>query len=309
MRTISKIYFIMTRTLRALDIVKVTSLPKVRGLIYTLFSKLANYYYKKIKGIVLSEFIDETNSIISLTTYGVRTNKVYITLDSIFSQSVRPYKVILWLSEEEYSLRSLPVELKSRMEKYDFFEVRFCEDLKPHKKYYYSMALFPENNIITADDDVFYPHDWLATLITLHRRYPSSIACNNAHKITTCDGSICPYDDWFCLTSEQGPSLLLCPIGVGGVLYPPYSLHKDVFRKDIIRDACLNADDLWLRTMGMLNETTVVNSNRYSYTFLSVEGAKATALSNSNVIGGRNDIQLQNILTIYGDQINKILFK
>ena len=102
MRTISKIYFIMTRTLRTLDVVKVTSLPKVRGLIYTLFSKLANYYYKKIKGIVLSEFIDETNSIISLTTYGVRTNKVYITLDSIFSQSVRPYKVILWLSDEVY---------------------------------------------------------------------------------------------------------------------------------------------------------------------------------------------------------------
>lgn len=32
---------------------------------------------------------------------------------------------------------------------------------------------------------------------------------------------ITPYSDWLASPDEMGPDMLLVPIGVGGVLYPP----------------------------------------------------------------------------------------
>ena len=61
--------------------------------------------------------------------------------------------------------------------------------------------------------------------------------------------------------------------------------------------------------MGLLNGTKVVNTCKYSYTFLSINGAKSTALSISNVIDGGNDIQLRNILNIYKNQLSKIVYE
>lgn len=299
----------MLKLLNFLGFLRVSKLPYVKGVIYAYFSRKVNNIYNKGCSIKISDTIDLTYSIVSLTTYGERTNKVHITLDSIFSQTIRPYKVMLWLSKEEYSKETIPFELKKRLVDYPFFEIGFCDDLKPHKKYYEAMLQNPNNNIITADDDVFYPSNWLETLLKHHRLYPKFIICNNAHKMTIHHGTIGEYGSWKFLTQEIGPSLLLCPIGVGGVLYPPGSLNQDVFKKEVIVGACLNADDLWLKIMGLLNGTKVVNTCKYSYTFLSINGAKSTALSISNVIDGGNDIQLRNILNIYKNQLSKILYE
>lgn len=307
MELITRKYMQMLTILRVLGCFKITKIPKVKGAIYSYYSKKVTRMYNNISKIKDSDRTDNTKSIISLTSYGVRINKVHITLDSIFSQSIRPYKVILWLSEDEFNIETIPIELKIRLSQYKNFDIGFCEDLKPHKKYYETMLRYGNHNIITADDDVFYPVDWLETLLELHKDYPYAIVCNNAHKMTILNGAINCYEKWQFLTKETGPSLLLCPVGVGGVLYPPGTLHHDLYNKDLIKSTCLYADDLWLKTMGLLNRTKVVNSNKYSYTFLSIDGSKETALSNNNVIGGGNNLQLHNIMKIYKSKIEDIL--
>ena len=38
--------------------------------------------------------------------------------------------------------------------------IRFCEDLKAHKKYYYAFKEYPDDIVITVDDDVIYPQEY-----------------------------------------------------------------------------------------------------------------------------------------------------
>lgn len=307
MNSYSKVYIWMTKVMSVYKKLGISNINGLKGTTYRLFSKIANFDYLYNNNQHLSTIIDNSNTIVTLTTYGDRTRTVYRTLDSIFHQSVRPYKVILWLSDNEYTVDNLPNTLIKRMQLYPFFEVRFCKDLKSHKKYYETLKLYPNNSFITADDDVFYPFDWLETLLSLSKDNPGMICCTNAHLMNVKYGRIESYNTWERLTDMEGPSLYLCPVGIGGVLYPPFSLYKDVLNVECIIKTCINADDLWLRIMGILNKTSVVKSNKYPYSFLSVNGTQKNALSKTNVLKNKNDIQLMNILELYEDDVEEIL--
>ena len=296
----------MSFCIKTLTYTKLNKIKGLVGLIYYGFSWVANILYKSDKQIIVSCNIRK-DTVVSLTTYGERTKTVHITIDSILSQSIRPYKIILWLSETEYNSSNLPMELVWRMQKYNFFDVAFCEDLKPHKKYFESMKKYPNYNVVTADDDVFYPVNWFETLINLHLSNPTSICCTMAHKITLSDGIINEYNKWEKRTLCTGPSLFLCPVGIGGVLYPPNSLSKDVFNIEVIKATCLYADDLWLKTMSLINGTNVVKSNKYYSEFLCVKGSQLLSLSKLNVTKKKNDVQMKKIIKIYNDEIYKKL--
>ena len=204
----------------------------------------------------------------------------------------------------------MPKKLLERWSNCPIFEIGFCEDLKPHKKYYETMVQFPDYTTVTADDDVFYPSNWLESLIQLNKKYPDYISCTIAHELTfSADGNINNYSEWMHQTKNEGPSFLLCPVGAGGVLYPSNSLYADIFRKDIIYNTCLYADDLWLKVMSLLNSTPVVKTTAFGYGFLTVNGAEKSALSISNVKGNKNDLQLMQIMNIYGDQVKKVIEK
>ena len=306
MRRIDFFYFLFLKVIIILRLVHLDKIPGITGGLYKISSYFANLIYTitLFFGIKVSKNVQD-DVIVSLTSYGSRAHNVYKTIDTLLSQSVKPLKIILWLSETEFNIDNIPVSLRIRQKKYNHFEVRFCEDLKSHKKYYEAMKMFPNINIVIADDDVFYPKDWLLTLLELHNQHPQSVCCCIAHKILIKDNKISEYERWEHNTKEKGPAMNLCPVGVGGVLYPPSSLSSNVFNKDQIITTCINADDLWLRIMGIISRTNVVHTNRFSYPFLSVAGAEKNALSKSNVLEKKNDDQLQNILKLYGNLVYK----
>ncbi len=306
-----KYYRCLQSVLKILRKMNLYNVKGIKGALYRFFSKIANFRYKPLSKEKMKELKNGTNHlIISLTTYGSRTNRVHMTLDSLFLQTVKPEKVILWLSEDEYTgkLDELSKEIVERVENIKWFEVRFCEDLKPHKKYFETMRAYPDATVVTVDDDVFYPSDWLEELVNLSDNNPGCICCTTAHYMTTDSlGNIKSYSDWIHSTDEIGPSLFLCPIGVGGVLYPPHCLYEDVFDKDFIVENCLKADDLWLKIMSLLKNTMVVRGSRYSYTFLSVQGSEKDGLSLVNVLQNKNDEQLNCIMRKYGDSVKEML--
>lgn len=304
-------YFELLDMFKMLKRYHLYNIPKVKGSIYKYYTKKANSSFRELTVNEMSDINPNLNSkvIVSLTTYGERTKLVYITIDTIMRQTVKPYKVILWLSEEEYpnGEEDLPDALLIRLNNCPIFEIRFCEDLKPHKKYYEAMTQYPDYTIVTADDDVFYPSNWLETLILLHMKYPDCICCSVAHEITIDeDGEIMKYSEWNHQVDKVGPSMRLCPVGVGGVLYPPASLNIDYCKKDIIKKTCLYADDLWLKTMSLLNHTPVVRTSMFGYGFLTVNGVEKSALSLSNVKENKNDTQLQSIMCIYGKYVREV---
>ena len=95
--------------------------------------------------------------IISLTTYSLRIHNVYIALESLLNQTIKPNRIILWLAEEEFNEANLPISVLRLKER--GVEIRFCEDYKSYKKLIPTLREFPEAIIITVDDDVIYPMD------------------------------------------------------------------------------------------------------------------------------------------------------
>ena len=81
------------------------------------------------------------------------------------------------------------------------------------------------------------PNDLVLSLYNSYLNDMDKISCLRASVITfKNDGTVAPYNEW--LTSKYTGDLNIdvFPVGVGGVLYPPNSLHKDVLSRRFIYD-------------------------------------------------------------------------
>lgn len=271
------------------------------GIIRYLVKYLIPLGYKVSKrSVVLGNINSKTNQevVISLTSYGERVYQLHWCLESLFRQSISPTRIVLWLADTEYSESTIPSNLKPFIKL--GLEVRFCEDLRSHKKYFGSINLWPDAIIVTVDDDVFYPEKMLENLLESYYSHPSCISCYRAHSIKVDNDSVSPYLNWgFASPGIKGPSHNLVAVGVGGVLYPPSSLSSQVLDLDVFKEHCFYADDLWLKIMGYMRDSKVVKVSPYSKTLFSVQQSSEETLSQQNVLLGRNDIQLRALMNYY----------
>lgn len=120
--------------------------------------------------------------VVSMTTFPARISYVHLAIKSLLNQTVKPWKIILWLAKEQFQDVEIPEQLRALCA-YGL-EIRFCEeDLLAHKKYYYAMQDFPEQIIVTYDDDIIYPEDSLEKLLAMHRQYPNTIFATGVGKL------------------------------------------------------------------------------------------------------------------------------
>lgn len=241
----------------------------------------------------------EQEVIISLTTYPKRMGTVWIVLKAMLSQTYKPDKILLYLAEEQFPGHVLPDWAETYRKA--GVEFVFCGDLKPHKKYYYAMQEYPEAVIITVDDDLIYDYDLIEVLMKSYLQFPHAISAMRTHKIAFDDeGHILPYLQWDhgCSKYIGEPIMRLLPTSGGGTLFPPHSLHPEVFCEENIRKCCLLADDLWLKVMAVLQGTPVVLAEE-TRPLNFIEGTQDTALWQSNVSKKGNDHQLKAILELY----------
>lgn len=244
----------------------------------------------------------ESKIIVSLTTFPARINSVNLTIKSILKQKRKPCKVILWLANEQFNNveKDIPQKLK-KLEKYGL-EIRFCDDLKPHKKYYYTMKEYKDYSIVTIDDDIIYPTNFIDLLYRTHLKYPETICCTWATVISfDSNKELLPYKEWY-YGNEQGytePTYSLMPVGCGGVLYPPNSVNEEVFNKEKIKKLCLLTDDLWLKCMSLKNNTKAVKCRNVGLIYFGILNRKNTGLYKYNVNENNNDKALKNILSEY----------
>lgn len=70
----------------------------------------------------------KNNVIASLTTYPARINVVGFAIETIFNQTRKPDRVILWLAKEQFpeGVECLPKMIKKQIER--GLEVRFVDD-------------------------------------------------------------------------------------------------------------------------------------------------------------------------------------
>ncbi len=100
-------------------------------------------------------------------------DKIYITLESLFRQTIRPDRIILWLADEQYPDKKA-VEMRLKKYKKLGLEIQYCDDLRSHKKYFYTMKKYPEAIVITADDDIIFSEDMLEKLLKTYLKYPEN---------------------------------------------------------------------------------------------------------------------------------------
>jgi len=189
--------------------------------------------------------------VVSLTSYGNRLQTVFLTIESIARGNVKPGRLILWLDEEP-ALSNPPRTLKRLIKR--GLEIRRTENYLSHKKYLpyvLSCDTFAEP-LVTADDDVIYPRDWLQSLINAYSKNSTVINCFRARVINVQDGNLQPFTTWqFC--TSTAPSFKHFSEGVGGVIFPPQYLSALKQAGTAFSETCPRHDDVWLNVTAVRN--------------------------------------------------------
>lgn len=253
--------------------------------------RLANWYLPKYlsKPCVIKSSRAE-NVIVSFTSFPARIADVWKVVESLKRQNVQPEKIILWLSELQFpNHNSIPDSLWERED--EIFEIRMVkEDIRSHKKFYYVMQEFPDKAFVTCDDDIYYDPDMIKRLLKTSSIFPGCIIANISVRMRFDEqGVILPYLQWDRRPEPYAKDDCF-QVGVGGVLYPPNTLHKLTLRKDLFMSLTPMADDIWLNSMARLNGTCVVQSEKRLLP-LSIEN-NSPSLSSVNKGDNKNDLQL-----------------
>jgi hypothetical protein len=246
--------------------------------------------------------VDENhNIVVSLTTFGRRIHEVYLTIESLGQQTLKPKRILLWLAEDEFSNKTLPISLQNLVKR--GLEIKFCADIRSYKKLVPTLKMLPNETIITVDDDILYGRHLLEILWTEHQTTPDQIICGSAKEMTFTNKSVSPYGNWL-VNSEncKRASFNNIAIGFGAVLYFPGCFSEEVINENLFLKYSPTADDLWFKAMSKLKGVKVRSVSHLLGTAnqsIAIESAQEDSLSIINVINGRNDEQFQAILKAY----------
>lgn len=197
--------------------------------------------------------------ILSFTSFPPRINRVFLMVESLLRQTVKPNRIILYLSSEEFPDKKIPETLKAQIER--GLEIRWVPyNYRSYKKLIYALKEYPEAVIINVDDDCFYGPDLVSNLYLEHLQHPKDRLCHAMQTLTlNSKREILPemlwQSFWNTPAAQLKTSIFSYCIGYKGILYPPHSLHHDVFEAKKFQKLCPSHDDLWFWVMGLLAGT------------------------------------------------------
>jgi hypothetical protein len=220
--------------------------------------------------------------IVSLTSYGNRIKKVFLTIESIAIGNVLPSRLILWLDDQSF-FRNPPAALTRLVKR--GVEVRFSENFGPHTKYYPYLENTDTFNspLVTADDDILYPRDWLEKLVFAFRERPDVVNCYRARLIPFLQNGLAKYDRWQ-LCESTDASFQHFATGVSGVIYPPGLLAAIKKAGRAFQQCCPKADDIWLHAQALRAGYKVRQFVPKAVHFTVRPGTQQTALQYSNAV-------------------------
>ena len=268
---------------------------------------------KKSRKLGVTRFKRNPRLIVSLTTFPARIEEVVFSIYSLLEQSIKADEIVLWLGVDKFAnkekdLPDMLLKLVSRG-----LTIKWCKDIRSYTKLVPTLKEYPNDIIVTADDDIYYPKDWLEKLYNSYKQYPNDIQCHRVHKIClTQKYDFMPYNEWKQEWRISDASYLNFLTGVGGVLYPPHSLCKDVLKQGRFQKYAPLADDVWFWAMAVLNNTKIRNiqDGHPKLTYVNEDRENGVisgeTLANENVINGRNDEQIRNVMNVYPQIIKNI---
>lgn len=253
---------------------------------------------------LLSSSLSDTDFVISLTSYGKRVeDSLPYALFSLVTQTERPHIIVVYLDENNWSNEVLPPLLKKLQRVGVVFS--YCEDIRSFKKLIPALKQFPNNPIITVDDDFYYHPEYLAWMTEAYKLSDKKTilgqwGCIPEKK----NGQYIPYNEWKdCKHGDENSPISFYGCGC---CYPPHIFDDEILKQDVFMNLCPKADDLWFWVMEerLSIERKYIPQKGYGY-HRSVDrvfdynvGADG-CLTLSNVIKGENNVQLHNLLEYY----------
>lgn len=237
--------------------------------------------------------------IVSLTSIPSRLSILDIVINSLLDQDKPPKLIILWLN------KSLKDKLPKRLTKLqsEFFSIRYCDGTSSYRKLLPTLKEYADDTIVTCDDDMIYPSNWLGHLYHCHLEHPNKIVSQVGRLIKREESSeLLPYKSWPFIRYEHTQSNFLA-IGYGGVLYPKNTFTHQIFDEQLYMRLCPKADDLWFKTMSFLNGKEVICASEKARP-LPIFRSQQVSLNSSNIDEDRNRLQWQSLCDHFPELIN-----
>ncbi|MBQ3352785.1 hypothetical protein IJG89_00310 [Candidatus Saccharibacteria bacterium] len=243
--------------------------------------------------------MNQPRIIVSLTSWLKRIDTVHMTIVNLKKQTVKPDKIVLYLAKSEFTKKKIPKKLVELCD--DQFEIRWCENIGSYKKLIPALVDFPDDIIITVDDDIKYDERMVELLIRGYKKYPKSV---QAHRVTVVeylsDQNIKTTVEADNIFGEE--SILYKFTGVGGVLYPPHCLNGNVQNRKLFMALAPTGDDIWFWVHAIMNGRKIHLVEDHLKELNYIDGTQDVGLYKKNDVGGEKRpfiIQLKKVINNY----------
>lgn len=248
--------------------------------------------------------MSKQNIIVSLTSFPAAIPYAVQSIQSILAGSILPDKIVLYLDSQKFPDGVLPTELEELKKQSGIFEIRFDPaEIRSYKKLIPALKDFPDDIIVTIDDDIMYHPNLLRDLLSLHKRLPNAIIAHRVRKVKL----NAPYSAWkkyrrkdFIFKKIHRSHLALLT-GVGGVLYPPHSLDETMLDPALFMALAPTCDDIWFWLAAVSHNTYVVPLPNGRHRVKEIGKPKEISLKTINIKSGndRNRETFERILKHY----------
>lgn len=241
--------------------------------------------------------------IVSLTSNEEQFKDLPQTLYSLLNQSLKPDKLILWLDEKFENSTNLPYEITQFVK--NGLEIRFVKNIKSYTKVIYAFKEFFNEILVTADDNIYYPTDWLKKLYLSYVAHPENVHVHKAYKVQVCTDKKISINTRSNFVKEEVADYKNFPVSYGGILYPPNCFSKEALRQDIFLRYAPNAEEVWFWIMAIINnkKVRVVKNHIKVFSINNIFNQMAPKnLFYHNKNGGYNK-QLSNLMKFYASNI------
>jgi len=260
--------------------------------------------------------VGDKKIIVVLTSFPPRIGTVHIPIKRMLRNKIQPDKVILYLATSQFpnKLDDVSEKLRKLLTKDSRFEIRFlADDKRQFKGVVTGIKEYPNDFIINIDDDVYYPRNLIKHLLKRAAKYPGCIIARRArYALFDKQGNLKPYKKWRIntffgnwLTKGSTPRFRNLPTQVGGVLYPPNSLHKDIVNEELFNKYKPASGDVWFWIMAIRNGTKIAISSMY-VCYFAIPGTVKSGLwrtlrNHKRGTVSQKDLFIQKVMVEYPD--------
>lgn len=242
--------------------------------------------------------------IVSLTSFPAAIPYAVQAIRSVLEGSLLPDRIVLYLDTQKFPGGVLPQELEMLKAECPIFEVRFDPaEIRSYKKLIPALRDFPDDIIVTIDDDIHYHRDMLRELVHTHKQQPDAII---AHRVRQAKLNR-PYKEWrkykwydFVFKKFHFNHLAM-QTGVGGVLYPPHSLDESMLNPELFTAIAPTVDDIWFWLAAVSKGTYVIPVPGWRPKIVEIGKPSEVSLKTVNLKPGddRNREALEKIIEHY----------